>query len=103
MLYKQFVIIVLVKFVKYIFLSILSKKLLSLSLSLSLSLILFVLVSAIVVHSSKLQIFHGIKTKIHGLTTPTDIAQSLVVYLLVYVDDIVMIGNNPQFLSSLIT
>ena len=28
---------------------------------------------------------------------------SLVVYLLVYVDDIVLIGNNPQFLSSLIT
>ena len=27
---------------------------------------------------------------------------SLVVYLLVYVDDIVIIGNNPQFLSSLI-
>ena len=27
---------------------------------------------------------------------------SLVVYLLVYVDDIVMTGNNPQFLSSLI-
>ena len=26
----------------------------------------------------------------------------LVVYLLVYVDDIVLTGNNPQFLSSLI-
>ena len=54
MLYKQFVIIVLVKLVKYIFLSILSR---NLSLSLSLSLSMFVLVSTIVVHSSKLQIF----------------------------------------------
>ena len=56
MLYKQFVIIELVKLVKYIFLSILSRNF-SLSLYFSLSLLMFVLVSPIVVHSSKLQIF----------------------------------------------